>query len=104
MQINTTISIEADGYCIIEQDVTVHIDVEVDDDLLSWTVSHYTMSGCRLLPSGAAEYREVEVPERLAEVFTQYLDRDRINEAVNEAHPYGDSPSQMRADYYARTL
>lgn len=106
MQIETTISIEKDGYCIIEQDVTAHVDVTIHEyEEWTWKVSHYTMQGCKLIPGVGPEFKAVEVPDKLAEVFNEHLDRAHIEAIIaDRLGEYSDEPRRLRADYLARVL
>jgi hypothetical protein len=91
MLINTTITAEKDGITLFETDVICSIVYEVDrrHNELEWHVDQYIIEEKRRVwDDTAAKWIEIKVqtavPEKLAEVFDEYLDHDWIDERVRE--------------------
>jgi len=91
MKIPTTISVMLGGVCIIETDVTAVIDYKVDrrHGELEWWVDEYLVEGEQRIwnkdgtTTGTKEVCIV-VPDKLAEVFDEHLDRDWMDGKVRE--------------------
>jgi hypothetical protein len=103
MLINTTITAEKDGITLFETDVICCIEYTVDrrHNELEWNVQEYLIEEKRRTwDDTAGKWTESKVqtavPEKLAEVFDEYLDHDWIDERVRERlADYGDD----RGDY-----
>jgi hypothetical protein len=102
-----------DGVCILECDVTAVIDYKVDrrHNELEWWVDEYRLEGDQYIWGDKGESLGVKnvcvvVPEKLAEVFDDYLDKDWMDEQVRErladSHAgddgYGDYLRDMAMD------
>lgn len=91
MKIETTITVLEQGVCIIECDVTANIDYKIDrrHGELEWWVDQYTVEGEHRIwdmhgVSHGTQKVCVVIPDKLAEVFDEYLDREKIGEQVRE--------------------
>ena len=90
MKIPTTITIEMNGWCILEQDVTVDVTYEVRrNGTVSWAVDDYLISGCKRVWDDTAgtwetRFEDCGAPEALAKCFDAYLDRKHIEEELHE--------------------
>lgn len=113
--IQTTVSVTKDGYCILEQDVTVCVLYEIrEGGEVTWSVDRYLIFGTKVAFDPVARvnrqiWNDIEVPEVLAKVFDAYLDRDWIEEQLGEqlqasGELRGSPSGAERADYHARVL
>jgi hypothetical protein len=90
MKIETTISAIHGGLCIFEADVTCEIDWRKDRyGELEWHVDQYVVTGKRRKWDDMAQKwvefpHDVAVPEKLAEVFDTYLDREKMEKYIHE--------------------
>ena len=91
MLINTTITAEKDGITLFETDVICCIEYTVDrrHNELEWNVQEYLIEEKRRTwDDTAGAWRESKVqtavPEKLAEVFDEYLDIAWMDEKVRE--------------------
>lgn len=113
--IQTTIAATKNGYCILEQDVTVCVLYDIREaSEVTWSVDRYLLSGSRLAFDPVARrnrqlWTDVEAPEVLAKAFDVYLDREWIEEQLVEqlqasGELRGNSCNADHADYHARVL
>jgi hypothetical protein len=90
MLIETTITAEKDGITLFETDVICCIEYTVDRyNELEWNVQEYLIEEKRRVwDDTAGKWRESKVqtavPNKLAEVFDEYLDTAWIDERVRE--------------------
>lgn len=90
MLIETTITAEKDGVTLFETDVICSIDYTVDRyNELEWEVESYLIEETRRTWDDTAQKwieRKIQttVPDKLAEVFDEYLDHDRMDQKVRE--------------------
>lgn len=109
MRIQTTIEIEKDGVCLVQQDVTVSVDYTIRDGEVSWVVDQYIMEGVKFV-GGKPEFVDCAAPEVLAKVFDAYLDKADIEEKLIERLlddgelSLDESSVSLAADYHSRVL
>jgi hypothetical protein len=91
MKIETTITAIKDGCVLFETDVICVIDYKIDRRYseLEWWVDEYRVEGKRLKwddtdGKWVKTTIDTKVPEPLAQVFSLYLDRERIEEKIRE--------------------
>lgn len=116
MEIETTISFERNGYCVMEQDVILSIDWRVSrDNELTWNVDEYRLTAAKRVwdemgQKWCYDWIKVAAPESLAKAFDEFLDRKHIEEKLverlierRELQP-DECSSSLRNDYHARVL
>jgi hypothetical protein len=103
MLIETTITAMKDGICLFETDVVCSIEYTVDrrHNELEWNVQEYLIEETRRMwDDTAGKWIESKVrtavPNKLAEVFDEYLDTAHMDEKVREQL---SDHADDRADY-----
>lgn len=102
MNIDVTVTVEKNGVCLFEADFVASIDHRVDQyGELEWHVDQYIAEDTRrtwdeMAGKWRTEKISVAVPDKLAEILDEHIDREWVEEQIRERlADYADD----RADY-----